>query len=379
MGGGFGSANSERLPYPGAVNGLLLCNLGTPDDPSPGAVRRYLREFLADPRVLDINAIGRWLLLNLVILPTRPKKSAAAYRKIWGERGSPLLWHSQDLVAAVRQRLGDGWAVELGMRYQKPSIASAMQALRAAGVDRIVFFPLYPQYSASSTGSSIDEAFRVASRPWVTPTLSFIEPFYDDPGFIRAFAERGAPILASEKPDHVLFSFHGLPERHMHKADDTGRHCLASAGCCDAIVPANRHCYRAQCFATARALAARLGLLPGAWSVSFQSRLGRTPWIRPHTDRVLPELAAQGKKRVVVFSPAFVADCLETLEEIGMRAKHDFLAAGGESLALVPSLNATPAWVDAVVGLVQRQAERFGAAPALNAVAPARGAAGAHG
>jgi len=365
------------VPYPPAVNGLVLCNLGTPDDPSPGAVRRYLREFLADPRVLDINAVGRWLLLNLVILPTRPKKSAAAYRKIWGERGSPLLWHSQDLVAAVRERLGSGWAVELAMRYQKPSIASAMQALRAAGADRIVFFPLYPQYSASSTGSSIDEAFRVAGQPWVTPTLSFVEPFYDDAGFIRAFAERGAPILAADKPDHVLFSFHGLPERHMHKADETGRHCLASAGCCDAIVPANRHCYRAQCFATARALAARLGLPPDAWSVSFQSRLGRTPWIRPHTDRVLPELVAQGKKRVVVFCPAFVADCLETLEEIGIRAKHDFVAAGGASLTLVPSLNATPAWVDAVVGLVQRQAQRFGVDEARDPVAPARGAAAA--
>jgi len=361
------------------VNGLVLCNLGTPDDPSPGAVRRYLREFLADPRVLDINAVGRWLLLNLIILPTRPKKSAAAYQQIWGERGSPLLWHSQDLVAAVRQRLGAGWAVELAMRYQKPSIASAMEALRAAGADRIVFFPLYPQYSASSTGSSIDEAFRVASRPWVTPTLSFIEPFYDDPGFIRAFAERGAPLLAADKPDHVLFSFHGLPERHMHKADDTGRHCLASAGCCDAIVPANRHCYRAQCFATARALAARLGLPAEAWSISFQSRLGRTPWILPHTDRVLPELVAQGKKRVVVFCPAFVADCLETLEEIGIRAKRDFLAAGGDSLTLVPSLNATPAWVDAVVGLVRRQAERFGAADPPSILTPARGAAGGHG
>jgi len=375
----LGSANGALVPYPRAVNGLVLCNLGTPDDPSPGAVRRYLREFLADPRVLDINAIGRWLLLNLIILPTRPKKSAAAYQKIWGERGSPLLWHSQDLVAAVRQRLGAGWAVELAMRYQKPSIASAMEALRAAGVDRIVFFPLYPQYSASSTGSSIDEAFRVASLPWVTPTLSFVEPFYDDPGFIRAFADRGAPILSSEKPDHVLFSFHGLPERHMHKADDTGRHCLASAGCCDAIGPANRHCYRAQCFATARALAARLGLPAETWSISFQSRLGRTPWIRPHTDRVLPELVAQGKKRVVVFCPAFVADCLETLEEIGIRAKRDFLSAGGESLTLVPSLNATPAWVDAVVGLVRRQAERFGVVEPPSAVAPARGAASGHG
>ncbi len=353
-----------------SVTGLLLCNLGTPDDPSPGSVRRYLREFLADPRVLDINPVGRWALLNLIILPLRPRKSAAAYRQIWTDRGSPLLTNSQDLTAAVRARLGDDWVVELGMRYQRPSIASALDKLRASGADRIVVFPLYPQYSASSTGSSVEEVFRVAARPWVTPTLSFIEPFYDDPGFIEAFAERGRPILQAEHPDHVLFSFHGLPERHMRKADPTGSHCLAAAGCCDRLVAANRHCYRAQCFATARALGARLGWPEQSSSISFQSRLGRTPWIRPYTDVVLTELAAQGKKRVVVFCPAFVADCLETLEEIGIRAQRDFVAAGGERLTLVPSLNASTSWVDAVVGLVGRQAERFGAVgPRATAVA----------
>ena len=344
-----------------SVTGLLLCNLGTPDDPSPGSVRRYLREFLADPRVLDINPVGRWALLNLIILPLRPRKSAAAYRQIWTDRGSPLLTNSEDLTAAVRARLGHDWVVELGMRYQRPSIASALDKLRASGADRIVVFPLYPQYSASSTGSSVEEVFRVAARPWVTPTLSFIEPFYDDPGFIEALAERGRPILQAERPDHVLFSFHGLPERHMHKSDPTGSHCLASQSCCDRMVAANRHCYRAQCFATARALGACLGLPEGSSSVSFQSRLGRTPWIRPYTDIVLTELAAKGKKRIVVFCPAFVADCLETLEEIGIRAKRDFVAAGGEGLTLVPSLNASPAWVDAVVELVRRQADRFGA------------------
>jgi ferrochelatase len=345
--------------------GLLLCNLGTPDDPGTPAVRRYLREFLADPRVLDINAVGRWALLNLIILPLRPRKSAAAYRKIWTERGSPLLAYSRDLVDALRARLGGGWAVELGMRYQSPSIASALEKLREAGAERIVVFPLYPQYSASSTGSSVEEVFRVASRPWVTPTLSFVEPFYDHPGFIEAFAAVGAPVLVAEGPDHVLMSFHGLPERHMRKADPTGRHCLASDSCCDSMVAANRHCYRAQCFATARALAARLALAEGSWSVSFQSRLGRTPWIHPYTDVVLPELAAHGKKRVVVFCPAFVADCLETLEEIGIRAKHDFNAAGGERLTLVPSLNASPRWVDAVVALARQAApaEAMPAAP----------------
>lgn len=324
-------------------------------------MRRYLREFLADPRVLDINVVGRWALLNLIILPLRPRKSAAAYRKIWTERGSPLLTNTQDLVVAVRERLGPGWAVKLGMRYQRPSLGAALGALQAAGAERIVVFPLYPQYSASSTGSSVEEVFRIAAKPWVTPNLSFVEPFYDDPLFIDAFVARGAPILEAERPAHVLLSFHGLPERHMRKADPTGQHCLASAGCCDRMVAANRDCYRAQCFATARALAARLRLGDGTWSVSFQSRLGRTPWIRPYTDVVVKELAAAGKKKVVVFCPAFVADCLETLEEIGIRAQHDFVGAGGERLVLVPSLNASPAWVDAVVGLVRRQADWFGA------------------
>jgi len=354
--------------------GLLLCNLGTPDDPSPSSVRRYLREFLSDPRVLDIHPVARWALLNLIILPTRPRKSAAAYRQIWGRdgdgAGSPLLKHSLDLTAAVRARLGEGWAVELAMRYQRPSIASALAKLRAAGADAIVVFPLYPQYSSSSTGSSVEEVFRVAAQPWVTPSLSFVEPFYDDARFIDAFAAQGAPVLAEQRPDHVLMSFHGLPERHMRKADATGAHCLASAGCCDRIVDANRNCYRAQCFATARSLAARLGLGEGTWSVSFQSRLGRTPWIRPYTDKVLPELAAAGKKRVAVFSPAFVADCLETLEELGIRARRDFTAAGGESLTLVPSLNASPRWVDAVVALARQHARGAGG----GAVSPRAGA-----
>lgn len=337
------------------MTGLLLCNLGTPDQPTAASVRQYLRPFLSDPRVLDIHPVGRWLLLNLIILPLRSRKSAAAYRKIWSERGSPLLWHSEDLVAAVREQLGPDWAVELGMRYGNPSIGSALEKLRNAGAERVVVFPLYPQYAVSSTGSTVAEVFRLAARPWSPPSLTFVEAFYDDPGFIDAFAAVGGPILKTAEPDHVLMSFHGLPERHMRKTDATGQHCLASANCCDTMVPANRACYRAQSYATARALASRLGLTEGSWSVSFQSRLGRTPWIHPYTDVVIPRLAADGKKRLVVFSPAFVADCLETVEEIGMRAKEQFVAAGGEQLTLVPSLNATPVWVEAVLALARRQ------------------------
>ncbi|HZS37896.1 MAG TPA: ferrochelatase [Polyangia bacterium] len=341
------------------MTGLLLVNLGTPDAPRTPEVRRYLRQFLSDPRVLDINPVGRAALLELVILPFRPSKSAHAYQKIWTERGSPLLFHGQDLAAAVAARLGADWAVELGMRYQNPSIDAALERLRARECDRVVVFPLYPQYSAASTGSSVEEVFRVASRRWVTPSLSIVEPFYDDPAFIDAFASVGAPLVGADQIDHVLFSFHGLPERHMIKSDASGKHCLQSANCCDSIQSVNRHCYRAQCFATARALAAKLSLPTEKWSVSFQSRLGRTPWIKPYTDHVLPELVKAGVKRVAVFCPAFVADCLETLEEIGIRAQADFVAAGGQSLTLVPSLNASPAWADAVVEIVRRQASRY--------------------
>lgn len=338
------------------MTGLLLCNLGTPDAPSTPAVRRYLREFLSDSRVLDMSAVGRWLLLHLVILPLRSSKSASAYRKIWTDRGSPLRWHSDDLVAAVRERLGPDWTVELGMRYQNPSLADALERLRAARVNRIVVFPLYPQLAASTTGSTMAEVMRLACLPWSPPLLSAVGPFYDDPLFLDAFAARGAAFVRNEKPDCVLFSFHGLPERQVRKSDRSGKHCLASRDCCREVGSENNECYRAQCFATAAAIAARLGLDAKDWQVSFQSRLGRTRWIEPHTDVLIRQLADEGRRRLLVFCPAFVADCLETLEEIGIRAREQFLAAGGESLTLVPSLNASAAWADAVAELARRQA-----------------------
>jgi ferrochelatase len=344
------------------MTGLLLINLGTPDAPETGAVRRYLREFLSDPRVIDISPIGRFLLLNLVILPFRPARSAEAYRKIWTDRGSPLLFHSRDLTERVRERLGAGWHVELAMRYGAPSIAAAMERFRQAGVDRIVVFPLFPQYAASSTGSAVEAVFHAASRQWNVPRLSVIEDFYDDPGMIDAFAAQGRPVIDELRADHVLFSFHGLPERQVQKSDDTGRHCLIAEDCCARITTANRNCYRAQCFATARLLAERLGLASDGYTVCFQSRLGRVPWIQPYTDHVLDQLAAAGKKRLAVFCPAFVADCLETVEEIGIRAREQFRAAGGEDLALVPSLNSSPPWADAVVALVERHARRLAVA-----------------
>jgi ferrochelatase len=311
--------------------GLLLVNLGTPDSPKTPDVRRYLREFLSDPRVIDIGAFRRWLLLNLIILPFRPARSAEAYEKIWTGRGSPLLFHTRDLAAKVQARCGDGVVVEVAMRYGHPSIPEALGRFRAEGVDRIVVFPLYPQYSSAATGSSIERVASVASKPWNTPFLQIVPPFYDHRAFIDACLAVARPVFQEEPWERVLFSFHGLPERHCRKSDESGAHCLASATCCDRIVEANRNCYRAQCFSTAAAIAAGLGIPEERRIVCFQSRLGRTPWIRPYTDEVVVDLAKGGVKRALILSSAFVADCLETIEELGIRAAASFKAAGGGS------------------------------------------------
>lgn len=333
--------------------GIVLLNLGTPDAPQTPEVRRYLKEFLSDPFVIDINPVARWLLVNLIIAPFRSPKSAEAYRVIWTEQGSPLLFNTQALVDAVRERL-DNTPIELAMRYGRPSVASALRSLHEQGCDEITVFPLYPQYAESSTRSSIEKVREEAARLSPVPSLRFVEAFYEDPGFIAAFASVGRPVLEQLEPDHVLFSFHGLPERHVQKTDHSGKHCLASPDCCASMCEANRDCYRAQSHATARALARELGLEDGSWSVSFQSRLGRAEWIKPYTTPTIEALAKQGIEKLAVFCPAFVADCLETLEEVAVRETEGFIAAGGKELRLVPSLNGEPAWADAVVSLLER-------------------------
>ncbi len=330
--------------------GVLLLNLGTPDAPDTPAVRRYLREFLSDPRVIDIHPVGRWLLVNLIIAPFRSPKSAHAYKTVWTSNGSPLLFHGQALAEQLQSLLGDSYSVVLGMRYGNPSISEALRKLNQAAVDRILVVPLFPQYSSAATGSALDRVYGLAAEAWNVPPLEALGPFYDDPGFIGAFAAVARPQLDAFGPDHVLFSYHGLPERQIKKSDPTGNHCFSN-GCCDRMSAANRYCYRAQCFATSRALVDALQL--DSHSTSFQSRLGRDPWIKPYTDEVFGELARAGKKRLAVMCPAFVADCLETLEEIGMRGKEQWKAVGGEDLLLVPSLNSHPAWVSAVAQWVR--------------------------
>jgi protoporphyrin/coproporphyrin ferrochelatase len=356
------------MAVPTTKRGLLLVNLGTPDAPESGPVRRYLREFLSDPRVIDIHPVGRWLLLNLFILPFRPAKSAEAYRKVWMKEGSPLLVHGRALEAAVAERLRDDYEVALAMRYGNPSLPDAIAALKAKGVSEFTVLPLYPQEATSSASSSLARTYEVLTEGWDVPNVRAVPAFFDDAGFLDAFTAVARPVIEGLRADHVLFSFHGLPERHMRKSDPTGQHCLAVSNCCDVFTDVNRHCYRAQSYQTARQLARRLGLPDGGYTVSFQSRLGRSPWVKPYTDLVLPELAAKGVKRLAVMCPAFVADCLETLEEVGIRAKEQFVEAGGEALELVPSLNAHPEWVDAVVRLV-RQSDGMPARAALPASA----------
>ena len=336
--------------------GALLVNLGTPDAPTTAALRRYLREFLGDPRVLDLPAPLRWLLLNLVILPRRPRRSAEAYAKIWTEVGSPLLLHSRALLAGVRERLGDALPVALGMRYGSPSITEAVAELVDAGVRRVVVLPLFPQYAEAATGSALARVREVVAARPEDIELVEIASFHDDPGLIAAWSAVAGERLRAFDPDHVLLSYHGLPERQVTRADETNS-CLSSETCCEQASAAMRGCYRAQCFATTRALCEVLPIEPSRASTCFQSRLGRTPWIRPHTDAVLPQLAERGVRRLAVLCPAFVADNLETLEEIGMQARDQWEALGGEAFELLPCPNADPVWVDAVSALLRQAGE----------------------
>ena len=326
--------------------GVLLINLGTPDDPSRSAVYRYLKQFLLDPRVIDINPVSRNLLVRGIIAPFRSGQSAKLYRQLWTEKGSPLKFHGESLVQQVQKLLGNEYVVELAMRYQSPSIESAIQKLMRAGVSRIKVFPLFPQYASASTGSAHEEVMRVLMAQQIIPEAEFVNSYPTWQPMIDLFVANARRYDLSGY-DHFLFSYHGLPQRQLRKADQFN-HCLQSADCCRTLTPVNQFCYSAQCHATTQAIVDQLGFRPEQYTLCFQSRLGSDPWVQPYTSEVLEALAKKGKKRLLVFCPAFTADCLETTVEVTVEYREAFLHMGGEQLDLVESLNDSPAWATAI-------------------------------
>lgn len=331
--------------------GVLLVNLGTPDSAEVKDVKKYLDQFLMDERVIDIPKFNRTLLVKGVIVPFRSPKTAKLYKEIWDEKGSPLLYYSEIQAQMLQKRLGDDYQVELAMRYQSPSIESALKKLKAGLVESIKVIPLFPQYASASTGSVIQLVMELISKWQTIPSISFVNSFHDNQLMIEVFAEN-ARKHQPETYDHLLFSFHGLPERQLLKCDHTGNFCLKDKTCCQTLNDTNKFCYSAQGHDTARLLAKELGVSKENYTVCFQSRLGKEPWVQPYTTDILKKLAAEGKKRLLVFSPAFVADCLETLYEITVEYHEEFRALGGEHVQLVESLNDHPKFIEALAGMV---------------------------
>jgi protoporphyrin/coproporphyrin ferrochelatase len=334
--------------------GVLLVNLGSPDSPSTADVRRYLRQFLMDPRVIDLSYVPRFLLVHGCILPFRPKQSAEAYHKIWWPEGSPLVV----ITKRVGNQLGKelGMPVEIAMRYRNPSVAAAVGRLESQGVQEVLVVPLFPHYAMSSFETAAVEAEGALKKSKVG-RWSIASPFYEDPDYIAALADSAADYIRDDY-DHLLFSFHGVPERHLRKSDPTGCHCLSKPDCCVSPSPAHSTCYRSQCLKTVEAFIRKTGVTK--YSVAFQSRLGKDPWLRPYTDHELARLAQEGVRRLLVICPAFVSDCLETIEEIGMRGKEIFIGAGGASFDLIPCLNEHPRWLAALARMVSRGFENLG-------------------
>ncbi len=313
--------------------GILLVNLGSPSSPTREGVRDFLSEFLADPSVVDLNPFLWWAIRNLIVLPLRSRRVARAYAAVWMEEGSPLIVHGRRLAASLQKELGSGWRVGLGMRYGTPSLRAGVEELAAAGCNEVLVVPLFPQYSRSTTGSIETVVQDLASSVPELPALRVAAPFYEHPAFIEALGERIRESLAQGPVDHVVLSLHGLPVRFVQAGD-----------------PYREHCER-----TARALASKLGLREGAWSLVYQSRFGTEAWLGPAADRFVPALASRAP-RVLIALPGFVADCLETLEEIGLRLREAFLEAGGSELRVAPCLNDHPAWVRGLARIVRQQA-----------------------
>jgi len=298
----------------------------------------------------------RALLLNAIILPFRPRKTSRMYRLIWTDQGSPLLINTRRLTDEVRDQLGEGYAVAFAMRYKHPSIESGIERLVNSGCERLVVLPLFPQYASASGGSAVARTMEIVAGRWNVLDVSTIGAFYDDPGYLGAVASVARPELDAVEWDHILFSYHGLPEKHIAKSDPSGDWCLKVDRCCDIITDANRFCYRAQCFATTAGLVKELGIDRGMYSTSFQSRLAGQKWIEPYTDFVMPQLHARGVRSLAVVTPSFTADCLETLEEIGIRGRAQWMGLGGTRFTLISCVNAATPWAAAVVSLVRDQA-----------------------
>lgn len=331
---------------------VLIVNLGSPDSTSVPDVRRYLREFLGDERVIDLAAPLRWLLLEGIILRTRPKRTSHAYQQVWTAQGSPLIATTESVRAKLATELGADTPVVTAMRYGNPSIASALESLAAKGIAEVLLIPQYPHYAMASWETLVvkvyEEALRIAPKMRITT----VQPFYGDADYIEMLYKVSEPFLA--KPyDHVLFSYHGIPERHLRKADSSKGHCTKVADCCNTCSTAHATCYRAQCVRTTQEFAKRAGLDPRKFSMAFQSRLAGEPWLMPFTDKELERLPSAGVKRILVMCPSFLADCLETLEEIAMGGKETFLEAGGSEFEKIACPNDHPAFIAFLANRVQ--------------------------
>lgn len=335
--------------------GVLIVNLGTPDEPSWGAVYRYLKQFLLDARVIDYPWLGRNLLVRGIILPFRTGNSTKLYQELWTPEGSPLKVYGKRLVEGVKRSLGNDFEVELAMRYQQPSIQSAVDTLLSKQVSEILVFPLFPQYASATTGSVHEEVMRVLAKKQVIPKVKMVNSYHDYPPMISIFAENGRKHDLSQY-DHILFSYHGLPQRQLKKADSC-HHCLQSADCCQTLSVRNQFCYSAQCYATTAALARELNLSPDRYTTCFQSRLGKEVWVQPYTSDIIHKRATAGDKKLLVFCPAFVSDCLETTIEISVEYQEEFTELGGQKVQLVESLNDHPAWVEAVADFIRQETQ----------------------
>ncbi len=331
--------------------GVLLLQLGTPDSPSVSDVRRYLSEFLNDARVIDIPWLLRKMLVNLIIVPFRAPKSAKVYKEVWTDNGSPLLFHSQNVEKELSKLLGDDFDVRLAMRYQNPSMDSVLAKMQKQQYEKLVILPLFPQYASATNGSAMEKALRIIQNWWVIPELSVVSQYYNEPGFIDTIIER-AKKHNMDDYDHILFSYHGLPIRQVDKVYEEG--LCEHRNCETEINEENRYCYKATCYATTRLIAEKLSLSSDSYTVCFQSRLDKK-WLEPFADKEIIKLAKNGAKKLLVFSPAFVADCLETVVEIGTEYQEIFEEHGGEKVQLVESLNSHPMWIDTLAKMVKER------------------------